>query len=332
MHLTEEEKALRYCTVCKKRDNHTSLDHRLCPIKRQMLRERARIARQKRTEEQENSKRDKELIRQAINLSDRQAFPELISNEKQHQTMAAIISLALLDEASTKGSFNRKLEEGCKNNGLPTIKYNLEPQTATKFFNAMTANAPNLPGPSRFPHSTTSTPSKFSRHYRDSTKRQDRSGASSSEDDFNTGAAQLSKKRNTTRPLPEIKIIPATQPNLSQDAERNTSHMEEPRDEALEIIDNLIQELENNYLILKTDTHHSGKVKDNSCSVEKLLRDITGLDILNNKDWLHQIKKDLGQLCVLGYQSTVIPNKYILKKATDIENQQNQASMEEDFY
>ena len=67
-----------------------------------MLRERARIAREKGKEDQENNKREKELIRQAINLTDRQTIPALIVNERQHQSYAAIITMAHIDEASTK--------------------------------------------------------------------------------------------------------------------------------------------------------------------------------------------------------------------------------------
>ena len=138
--LSEAHKSARYCAACRKKTDHTTLDHRNCPIKREKIRERARIAREKRAEGKENQDRDTELIRQTINMANKDEWPELKTNTQQHAKIVTLITLALVEEAIKPGIFNKKLEEGYKNNGLPVIKYNLEPQTATKFLEKITRN------------------------------------------------------------------------------------------------------------------------------------------------------------------------------------------------
>merc|ERR1739842_214213 len=49
---------------------------------------------------------------------------------------ATIMGLALLDEAVNKGIFQQKLSESLEANGIPAIKYKLEPNTARDFFNS----------------------------------------------------------------------------------------------------------------------------------------------------------------------------------------------------
>ena len=46
--MTEEQKAARYCCTCGKHTDHTTLDHRMCPAKRDIIREWARVEREKR--------------------------------------------------------------------------------------------------------------------------------------------------------------------------------------------------------------------------------------------------------------------------------------------
>ena len=132
---TEAHKRLKFCATCNKKTDHTTLDHRQCPKKRDKIRERARLAREKSLEIQELQKRDVELIQQTINLTDKSNWPEL--NETQQQKITTIITLAMIDEAFKPGIFERKLEEGCQLNGLPTIKYKMEPQSAKAFMETM---------------------------------------------------------------------------------------------------------------------------------------------------------------------------------------------------
>ena len=133
--MTEQDMEARYCASCKTRTNHTTLDHRACPIKRNIIRERASIEREKRLSINKESSRDIELIRKALNFTSDEDWPlpHTDSRKAQHNKIATIVTLALLDEASTPGIFENKINEACKNNGLQEIKYKLEPNTAKNF-------------------------------------------------------------------------------------------------------------------------------------------------------------------------------------------------------
>ena len=67
--LSESDKLARYCTACNRHTNHTSLDHRVCPKKREYLREKALAEREKRLQRREADKRDTELIKRTIDIS-----------------------------------------------------------------------------------------------------------------------------------------------------------------------------------------------------------------------------------------------------------------------
>ena len=133
--MTEQDMEARYCASCKTRTNHTTLDHRACPIKINIIRERASIEREKRLSINKESSRDIELIRKALNFTSDEDWPlpHTDSRKAQHNKIATIVTLALLDEASTPGIFEKKINEACKNNGLQEIKYKLEPNTAKNF-------------------------------------------------------------------------------------------------------------------------------------------------------------------------------------------------------
>merc|ERR1711874_803084 len=137
--MSETNKAARYCAACRKKTDHTTLDHKYCPKKREILRERARIAREKRLEEKEIRTRETELISKVLDMSNKNDWPTLNTNTQQTK-IAAIITCALLDEASQPGIFNQKLDEACEKNNLPKVKYTLEPNTAQNFLAAMTGS------------------------------------------------------------------------------------------------------------------------------------------------------------------------------------------------
>ena len=164
--LTESDKLARYCAACGKHTDHTSLDHRSCPKKKEELREKARIAREKRLHAKEGDKRDMELIKRTIDISNTREWPEIQTN--QHSTIAMVVTLALLDEASTSGVFNRKLEEACNDNGLPVIRYNLEPETAKHFQNIMCGA--HVAQAEKQTNSGTSTPNNTTKYFRDLTR------------------------------------------------------------------------------------------------------------------------------------------------------------------
>ena len=132
--MSESEKAARYCATCRKKTDHTTLDHKYCPIKREQLREKARTARENRLEEKDKITRETELITRALDMSNKQEWPSLsMSTNSQQTKMTTIITCALIDEACNPGIFNKKLKEACKNNNLPVVTHNLEPDTAQNF-------------------------------------------------------------------------------------------------------------------------------------------------------------------------------------------------------
>ena len=176
--MSESEKAARYCATCRKKTDHTTLDHKYCPIKREQLREKARTAREKRMEEKDKITRETELITRALDMSNKQEWPSLSMNINSQQTkMTTIITCALIDEACKPGIFNKKLKEACKNNNLPVVTYNLEPDTAQNFLAAMTSSQnksniqiKDIPLSTTASPLNTSTPKRFTKYYKDMTK------------------------------------------------------------------------------------------------------------------------------------------------------------------
>ena len=130
--MTDWDKQAQYCIPCRAKGNHTSIDHSRCPKKREIIQERARVIREKRKVEINTNCRDLELIKSVLDYSNNTTWPTL-----QHTATSTIISLALLDEAINPGTFQNKLKKGCEENGIPAIKYTIERNTATEFFNTM---------------------------------------------------------------------------------------------------------------------------------------------------------------------------------------------------
>ena len=129
--MTQREKESRYCIPCDARGDHTSLDHRQCPEKRRLVQEKIKAARDKKKVEDNEEKRDTILIQKTLELANTNAWPALQNFQEQQQKTSTIVLLALLDEANNTGTFQRKLSSELKNNGLPEIKYEPEPGTAT---------------------------------------------------------------------------------------------------------------------------------------------------------------------------------------------------------
>ena len=103
--MTDMQRNRRYCAACGQKGHHTTLDHKICPKKREILRERARIEREKRLANKNASSRDIELIRKTIDITNKEDFPTLKNQTTQHLKMAAIVTLALIDEANNPGIF-----------------------------------------------------------------------------------------------------------------------------------------------------------------------------------------------------------------------------------
>jgi len=156
--MTPEQKKQRYCIPCQSRGDHTSLDHRYCPEKRKIIQERVKTAREDRITAESANERDTKLIKKTIELANTEAWPSLHKNLVQQQKTASIILLALLDENTKQGSFQRNLDKGLKENGLPTIKYSPSPGTASLVANLLTGtsndNLSNYNTPQNTSHNT----------------------------------------------------------------------------------------------------------------------------------------------------------------------------------
>ena len=129
--MSEQDKENRYCIPCETRGNHTSLDHKQCPEKRRLVQEKINAARDKRKTEESEDKRDTNLIQKTLEMANSNAWPALQDSQEQQHKTSTIVLLALLDEAHIPGTFQRKLTNELKKNGLPEVKYEPEPGTAT---------------------------------------------------------------------------------------------------------------------------------------------------------------------------------------------------------
>ena len=75
--MSSEEKESRYCIPCNNKGNHTSLDHRYCPTKREIIQERIRTAREQKDQEDKLKNRDTDLIKKTLKLSNLNTWPAL---------------------------------------------------------------------------------------------------------------------------------------------------------------------------------------------------------------------------------------------------------------
>ena len=138
--MTREQKDRRYCIPCRKEGNHTSLDHRKCDEKRKLVMEKIKTARVNRKQEESTNKRDIELIKQTLKISNTDIWPALTRNPQQHQKSSMILLLTLLEESLNPGIFQEKLDRSLRENDLPNIKYTLEPGTAETVKQLFTCN------------------------------------------------------------------------------------------------------------------------------------------------------------------------------------------------
>ena len=147
--MTPEQKRQQYCVPCQKRGDHTSLDHKYCPEKRKIIQDRVKKARENRKNEEDTRNRDSQLIKETLELANTELWPTLQQNLAQQQRTATIILLALLEENTNQGTFNKNLEKGLKENGLPTVRYTPSPGTASLVANLFAGTSNDLPLPNR---------------------------------------------------------------------------------------------------------------------------------------------------------------------------------------
>ena len=83
--MTIHHKDSRFCAPCGIRGDHTSLDLSACPKKREIIRERARIMRNKEQEEHQTNKREEQLIKNVLDYANEKAWPSLKAHPQQHK-------------------------------------------------------------------------------------------------------------------------------------------------------------------------------------------------------------------------------------------------------
>ena len=139
--MTHEQKRARLCIPCGNRGDHTSMDHAACPKKREIVRERAKLARESDIQEQKTIQRDTNLIKTVLDTQKNDIWPQYTHNPN-HTKITSLVALALIDDAVHPGSFSENFKNACTSNGLPEIKYKPAEGTAKAFFKAITGNPP----------------------------------------------------------------------------------------------------------------------------------------------------------------------------------------------
>ena len=253
----------------------------------EQLREKARTVRENRLEEKDKITRETELITRALDMSNKQEWPSLsMSTNSQQTKMTTIITCALIDEACKPGIFNKKLKEACKNNNLPVVTYNLEPDTAQNFLAAMTSSqskSNNQIKNKSIRSSTasplnTSTPKKFSKYYNDMTK---------------------AANKKTLK-----------QKKLGSELAKEAKQVEQAPEQANQIYTNILKELQKdldiNPLEIYTRPPCQTGLKEKLVNIEQLISLLGNLKIISDPVWVSEIKERANSLITAGYAKTKI--------------------------
>ena len=279
--MSQQHKEMRYCAACKTRASHTTLDHRLCPKKRDILRERAMVEREKRIAIKEANNKEINLIRKALNFNNTEEWPlpKMLNENPQHAKIATIVTLALLDEAATPGLFERKIQEACRNNGLPEIKYKLEPNTATNFQRTLCGAQTSID------KKRPSTPTT-SKYYKD----------------------QMRRKRNAN--YEDKSEEESIEPIMTKEKKPRIIKVNTAQGTSENILNNLQMELEK-YIIMIESEENVDKIetKIRTFSMRQLLELIYNNKIINNTEWILLIKKYVEKLIQTGYENTRVKVK-----------------------
>ena len=339
--MSELQKAARFCAACRKKTDHTSLDHRYCPKKREIIRERARLARESKLEEQNKHKKETELIKKVLDLTDKKEWPALTISNTQQTQVITIVTCALLDEATNPGVFSRKLEEGCTLNHIPPIKYRLEANTAQNFLSAiagakMQQSYKPIQGTLIQPPSASSTPR--SRAKRTETKRIMDQDPIEQENLNHAFLVQEEKKQRQNRQRAHKQLFQATtyqhnllestelvQPNNQATPNKDTTQqLKEIRTgrATTEDFKILQQNLENNPLIIKT-MGKQVETKEKITTLDKLSIILNNVEIFSNPEWIEEIREATKLLISAGFSKKEIKIKY--KQEPETQEQLNKS-------
>ena len=141
---SEYHKAQAYCIPCASANGHCSLNHRICPTKKNTIRKRIFDIRAARDKVNSDIQKSSELSKQiAVELASMGNWPKLstdASEQERNLSMTGIITLALIDEVHQEGSFQTKLDQACEENKFPKFKYYINHNTAIMFVQNLCAN------------------------------------------------------------------------------------------------------------------------------------------------------------------------------------------------
>jgi len=306
---SETQKRNRYCAACKKKTDHTTLDHKQCPKKREIIRERARIARERRMEEKESTKRDKELITSTLNIANNNEWPDIQGNNKQHTKIITLITLALLDEAADPGKFNKTLEDRFKENGLPTINYKLGPKTASNFLETITGTKTNQIFSSNMTNENekhilkvkTKVNPNQENHLRRKQPNEDPNASRKEPTKNNLNSATSTRyfiDQTGGKKHSKQKILPYNDTLNQKRIECNKKRTDL-------LVAKIKTQLDTNLLTVKIDelrTQGPPRTKKKTCSIQTILELIKIWNLQNNQNWITELKKELQEICDLGYE------------------------------
>ena len=304
--MNDEQKAKRYCAACKTRGTHTTLDHRQCPKKREILRERAMLEREKLVNVNEKENREIELIRKAINFNNNEEFPLIINQTPQQSAITTIVTLALIDEANNEGVFENKLKEALENNNLPIVKYRLEPDTAKKFQRVLCGTPIRDQTPNKKNGIPTTT-----KYYRDQKK--NKRNTSYEEEIEEENQDTITRKEKKPRKIKVTTGKGATSSIMEHEHQENIfdNNKTIPSNSKIpeEIYSNLKEQLNNFIIMIETESNIQTETKTKTLSLEKILELITSNKIMNNTEWTLLIKSYLEKLIQLGHKEKIIEIK-----------------------
>ena len=279
--MTQQHKEMRYCAACKTKASHTTLDHRLCPKKRDILRERATAEREKRFAVKETNNKEINLIRKALNFNNTEEWPlpNMSTLKPQHSKIATIVSLVLLDEASNPGVFERKLQEACHNNGLPEIKYKLEPNTAINFQKTLCGAQTSRDKKK----ASTPTTSKF---YND----------------------QMRQKRNAN--YEESSEEESLEPVIRKEKKPRIVKVNTQQDTSENMLNHLQKEMEKYIIMIESEENLENiETEARTLTIRQLSELLSNNKIINSTEWILLMKRNVEKLIQTGNGNTTIKVK-----------------------
>ena len=282
-----------YCVPCGLRGDHTSLDHRACPTKRGIVRERIMECRKQREEEEARLEKEKQTMKKAFEYISSE-FPQLPQRTNNNIGHATLITLALLDEAVNPGCFQVKLDKACEDNNIEKIQYKPEPETAKAVFNAictplLTFEQVQNITLQKDQVNTRSVKTKTGNHTRWANDQRKRNNSEDEEDNAVEGAAAIAQapipvKQNQTK---KVKAQVETH-NAKLNLLANVAAQDENWDKVKKLRENLAKNevIFTDHTVLRGTPPASGRRTTN---LKELLDLITSSKCNNNQEWKQEI-------------------------------------------